>query len=210
MESPHHSRPTPCPLLGPHLKFQGSGLPLQLLICLAEASAGQLKAKHWPWQIPLIALVRKITGKGHPWAPRQFRDGLGTHGTKPWLCCSLPLCQSSTVAVGSSSLSPQCGVLQAGMAQPIVPDSCWYLSHSAGNGINLDNLGKPQAGDICSIISPLSLISIPACPQCFCSHWRPSSHSSEGPLPSPINRHCCQNILSQSRAILPPCVSAQP
>lgn len=126
------------------------------------------------------------------------------------LCCSLSLCQSSTVAVGSSSLSPQRGFLQAGIAQPIAPESCWELSHSAVNGINLDKLGKHRAGDICSVISPLSLISIPACPQRFRSHWRPSSRTSKRPLPSPINRHCCQNILSQGRAILPQPVSAQP
>lgn len=92
MESPHHSRPPPCPLLVPHLEFQGSRLPLELLICLAEVSVVQLKVKHWPWQIYLIALVRQLTGQGHPRAPRQFSDGLGTHGTKPWLCCTLPLC----------------------------------------------------------------------------------------------------------------------
>lgn len=162
----------------------------------------QLKAKNGPWQICLIAIVRMFTGQGHPRAPRDFRDGLGTDGTKPWLC-TLPPCQSS-------SQCPQCGFLQAGIAQPNVPDSCWELSHSAVHGINSDNLGKPRAGDICSIISPQSLISIPACPRCFRSHWRPSSRTSEGPLPSPINRHCCQNILSQSRAILPPSLCAQP
>lgn len=86
VESPHQSRPAPFPLLVPHLKFQGSGLSLELLICLAEASVVQLKAKHWPWQIDLIALVRKLTAQGHLRAPR---DGLGIHGTKPWLCAAV-------------------------------------------------------------------------------------------------------------------------
>lgn len=86
MESPHQSRPAPFLLLVRHLKFQGSGLSLELLICLAEASVVQLKAKHWPWQIDLIALVRKLTAQGHLRAPR---DGLGIHGTKPWLCAAV-------------------------------------------------------------------------------------------------------------------------